>query len=201
MKKTLIILFLAFLSISSYAHQPELASFIYSKTDDGKHIIQLNGALTGIETEIHYTYSKDAYKTPDEFKELVIDHFIKNISFIINEKEVKLINPLVILGHETKLIVEAIDIPDKIESIKLKNTFFKNVPNNKLTVLFLSDNFPKEKYVLNNENHHTIDIRNNDGKWTAKKDNCAMMNLGLTTLIILVLGGGYYMFRRKRTLR
>lgn len=188
------------MSISTYAHQPELASLIYSKTDDGKHIIQLNGALTGIETEIHYTYSKDAYKTPEEFKELVIDHFRKNISFQINEKEVKFKDPLVILGHETKLIVEAIDIPKKIESIKLKNTFFQNVPNNKLTVLFLSDIFPKEKYVLSNENQHTIDIQNKEGVWKAKNENCAKLNFGLTTLIMLVLGGVYYRIKRKRAL-
>ncbi len=188
------------MSMSTYAHQPELASFIYSKTDDGKHIIQLNGALTGIETEIHYTYSKDAYKTPEEFKKLVIDHFRKNITFLINEKEIKYINPVVILGHETKLIVEAIDIPKKIEAIKLKNTFFQNVPNNKLTVLFLGDNFPKEKYVLNNKNHHTIDIQNSDGKWVENTGKCFLLNMGLTTMIMLALGGGYYWFRRKREL-
>ena len=188
------------MSMSTYAHQPELASLIYSKTDVGKHIIQLNGALTGIETEIHYTYSKDAYKTPEEFKELVIDHFRKNISFLVNEKEIKFKKPLVILGHETKLIVEAINIPEKIESIKIINTFFQNVPNNKLTVLFLSDNFPKEKYVLDNKNQHTIDIQNKDGVWVENTGKCFLLNMGLTTLIMLALGSGYYMFRRKKTL-
>ena len=75
MRKTILyIIFLMFLNRESFAHQPEQSILIISQTEDGKYMLQLNSGLSAFEGEINYLYPQKVYKTPEEFKKLVIDH-------------------------------------------------------------------------------------------------------------------------------
>ncbi|MCG9791958.1 hypothetical protein [Flavobacterium algicola] len=158
------ILFLA--SFVSHAHQAEFSSSLLSKTDDGKYILQIASSMTAFQGEIDYIYTQKAYKTPEEFKKLVIDYFNKNVSFIVNGTEVlKFKDPVVLLGHETKLIVEVLNIPEVVNEITFTNTMFKDMSHNKMGLIMLIDNFPKEQYVLENENEQSINLSFEDGIW------------------------------------
>lgn len=189
--RTILISFLALVSVSTYAHKPNLASFILSKTDDGKYIIQLTGALTGFESQINYHFGKNAYKTPEEFRELVINRFTNTTSLFIDGKQIGFKNTIVVLGHETKLLTEAIGIPKNANQIKLTNTFFENTSRNQLITMFILDSYPKQKYVLNNKNKQTINIVFENNKWIknqAESDNFIYYMLLIVGLIALSIG-------------
>jgi len=134
--KVISILIIALMSINLYAHQPDISTSVLSKTAEGQYILQVTSALTAFDGQVDYIYSKGAYNTPDEFKELVIDHFRANVSFIVNQKDtLEFANPIVILGHETKLIVEVKNVPKKIKSVSFKNTMFKDFMLVKIPIL------------------------------------------------------------------
>lgn len=155
-------------SFSGRAHQPELSTAVLSKTDTGKYILQITTSLSAFEGEIDYLYSKNGYKTPEDFKKLVVDHFNKNVFFIVNEKDtLKFGQPLIILGHESKLIVEVLNIPKDINAFYFKNTMFKDMPHNQMAMIMLVDGFPKAQYVLENTNEQTIQLQLEKGTWIA----------------------------------
>mgnify|MGYP003451422948 CR=1 FL=1 len=154
------------MSVSIYAHQPDLSYSLLSKTENGKYVLQISSSLSAFEEEIIYNYSKDAYKTPKEFKELVKKYFDKNVFLIVNEKDtLKFSNPLVLLGHETKFVVEVENIPDNIKSVYYKNTMFKDMHNNQMSVIMLVDGFPNKEYVLKNGNNQTILLEFENNQW------------------------------------
>lgn len=155
-------------SIVCQAHQAEFSSSLLSKTDDGKYILQIASSMTAFESEIDYIYTKKAYKTAEEFQKLVLDYFTKNVSFIVNGTEVlQLKDPMVLLGHETKIIVEVVGIPSNIKEMSYTNTMFKDLSHNKMGLIMLVDGFPKEQYVLENENNQTVQLELQEGTWVS----------------------------------
>lgn len=198
MKKIISLLFV-WISINMYAHQPNLSSFIMSKTNDGKYVVQFVGALTGFEGEVNYNYGKGAFKTPEEFRRLVIDYFSKSTSFMINQQKIKFKSPIVILGHETKLVAEVVGVPKTLKTICLKNNFFKNTSHNKITVLFVLDNFPKGKYILDNKNQHQLNLIYKKGKWQHKRQKRNFIYYGIVVgVLILSFGMGHFIFKQKK---
>jgi hypothetical protein len=175
-------------SFASYAHQPDLSTAVLSKTDDGKYILQITSSLSAFEGEIDYLYSKNAYKTVDAFKRLVVDHFNKNVFLIVNEKDtLKFSDPLVLLGHESKIVVEVLNVPKNINAIYIKNTLFKDMPHNQMAVIMLVDGFPKEQYILENENKQTIQLKLKEGSWVTNESNEIKMKNILYISLFLML--------------
>ena len=157
-------------SLNASAHQSDLSTLMIHKDPSGRYLLQIYTALTAFQQEIEYIYSKDSYKTADEFKALVIKHFEKNVSITFNEgTPCQFGPPLVILGHETKLVTELLNVPEHIESIYLKNAIFKDIPNNQSEVVLVDNRLPTKQYVLNNENKQTIELVLENDKWISVK--------------------------------
>jgi hypothetical protein len=153
-----------------YAHQADLSTSVLSKTPEGKYVLQITSSLTAFEGEIDYLYSKNAYKTADAFRNLVIDHFKKNVFFIVNKTDtLKFARPFVMLGHETKLVVEVLNVPKDLKTVYYKNTMFKDMPHNEMAVIMLTEGFPKEQYILENQNKQEIQLELKEGKWNSTK--------------------------------
>lgn len=170
--KLILIIVCWLMSVVMYAHQPELSTVILSQTEDGKDILQINSALTAFISEIEYIYSKNSYKTPEEFKDLVLDHFNKNVIIILNERDtLRFSNPIVLLGHDTRLIAEVVGFPKNIRSIYIKNTIFKDIPRNQTAVIMLKNGFPTQSYLLTNENFQEIYLTRQNGTWIEKKSH------------------------------
>ncbi len=184
------------MSLKTYAHQTEFASSLLSTTNAGQHILQIAGSLTAFEAEINYVYGKDAYKTPKEFQELVKKHFRNNVFFSVNGKDtLKFINPMVLLGHETKVVVEVQNLPESINSFLYTNTMFKEVPNNKMGVMFLTEGFPKGELILANKNDQTISQVLSDNGWQPREvgtDENSPLNTDMkySSIIFILLGLG-----------
>ena len=133
----LIVLFLVRF-LPSFAHQPDLSTMMLYQDEHGRSFLQIYGALTAFEGEIDYIYSEKSYKTPEQFKQLVLKHFKKNVFFIVNSNDtLRLERPQVILGHEIKVVCEVFGFPKNINEVLIKNTLFMDIPNNKSTVIVL----------------------------------------------------------------
>lgn len=152
-------------SLNASAHNPNTATFILSKATDGNYLVQLDGALTGVEAQINQIYSSTAYKTAEQFESLANEHFVKSLTLSINDQPINLANPSVQLGHGTQFTAELQGVPKTIESIELTNTFFKDLHGNKMSVVFLSDQLPSTTYALDNTNQHHLSLTLTDGQW------------------------------------
>ena len=100
-------------------------------------------------SEIDYVFGKNAYKTPEAFQLLVIRHFKNHCFVIINGDTIKLINPKVILGHETTIFAELQNPPNKYNSMYVKNTLFKNMPNNICELILTIKGVYQKQFILN----------------------------------------------------
>jgi hypothetical protein len=171
------------------AHEPNLSNLmIYEQ--NGKYLLVIKSSLTAFEGEVDYHFKKGAYKSPEEFIKLVIKHFEDNCFVMINEKSIRLIKPKVILGHETTLFAELEIKPGEVNSLFLKNAFFKDVYNNQCEFIFSLKDLPKYQYILNNANKHEITLTTKNNKWIVMEpDNWANKtpNLLLGILVFLII--------------
>jgi hypothetical protein len=176
MKKNVIGFLLLLTSISIKAHQSDLSTVLINQDEKGRCFLQIYSSLNAFEGEVDYKYGKNAYKTPEEFRALVIDHFKKNVLFICNTTDtIKFGKPQVLLGHETKLLVEVFGFPKTISSMYFKNAFFRDTPHNKSSLIILKKGLPNQLYVLNNENKQQIDLVLKNGKWEPTTTNSSLL--------------------------
>ena len=182
-----------------YAHNPDLASLmIYEQ--NGKSILLIKSSLTAFEGEIDYKFGKGAYKTPEEFNQLVAQHFQNNFSVLVNGQAVKFSNVQVQLGHETNLFAELDNMPKTIESFYVSNTVFKDMPNNKCELILALNGFPQKQYILNNENDHEVKLSIAGDRWVVDTTTGTLNftpNL-LLLLTILSVASMIFLVTRKR---
>ena len=188
MKKSVIGFLLLLNSISMFANQPDLSTVLINQDEKGKCFLQIYASLTAFEGEIDYKYSKNAYKTPEEFRALVIEHFKKNVLFICNTTDtLKYGKPIVLLGHETKLVVEVFGFPENIRSMYFKNTMFMDTPHNQSSLMMVKKGLPKQLYILNNENKQQINLVLENEKWESIAANASVSLLVWLSIIGLLL--------------
>lgn len=154
-------------SATAWSHQPDLASIIISKTAEGKIILQINSSLTAFQTEVNYHYGKEAYSSPEAFRKLVIQHFAKTFSIIANENEsLQFINPIVVLGHETKYVTEIKELPTALTSLQINTTFFKEIHNNQAVVALLLADFPAHRnYGISRDTSYQLKLEYLENDW------------------------------------
>ena len=183
----LILLMLAFTPV--HAHSPDLSNImIYEQ--NGKTILLLKGSLTAYEGEVDVHFRKNAYNTPEEFMQLVIRHFKNSCVVIVNNDTVQIVNPRVILGHETTVFAEIANLPDSISSLYISNRFFKEMPNNSGELILTLNGIAQRQYIFNNQNNHEVAFNNDHGKWVIDETPVAMtLHSGLLVWGVLILLG------------
>ena len=170
-----------------FAHSPDLSSMmIYEQ--NGKYFLAIKSSLIAFEGEIDYHFNKNAYKTPEEFQQLVSQHFQKNCLLFINNDTIKFIHPTVVLGHETTVFAELLNVPDKFNSIYVRNTVFKDMPNNMCELILTLKGLPQKQYILTNENKQEVKLRVENDNWEVEETNASFFkssNLLLWSLLFL----------------
>jgi hypothetical protein len=175
---------LLFIAFTANAHSPDLSSvMIYEQ--NGKLLLLIKGSLTAFEGEVDYHFKKNAYKTPEEFVQLVIKHFGNNCLVVINNDTIKFINPQVQLGHETTLFAELEKVPQEIQSCYVKNTLFKDTPNHQSELVITAKGLPQMQYILYNGNNHEVKLSVENEKWIL--DNTGNSFFAKSTLILPIL--------------
>ena len=196
-----ILMMFLLMSNTLFAHQPDLSNIVISRTDNGQVILQVNSSLTAFQQEVNFVNGEGFYKSPEEFRNLVIEHFNSRFSMIINNKDtIQFKNPKVFLGHETKLVTEIIGLPENINTIQLKNTLFKDIYHSQSIVIFLLDQFPTQKFSLGIDNKYQINIAIKDGNWEniiAKKTNSNFKYVGYFTFLLVILAVFFVLKKRK----
>jgi hypothetical protein len=151
----------------------------------------LKSSLTAFEGEVDFHFKKGAFKSPEEFTELAIKHFTANCFVIINGDSIKLINPRVILGHETTIFALLEKMPNEIESIFLKNTFFKDIHNNQCEFIMMLKDKPQYQYILNKDNKQEIALAFENNKWMVlenKDSRLKVMYVFIGGVLLLIIG-------------
>ncbi|QXP70202.1 hypothetical protein H0I29_16535 [Polaribacter sp. R2A056_3_33] len=192
------------MSNTLFAHQPDLSNIVISKTDNGQVILQINSSLTAFQQEVNFVNGEGFYKSPEEFRNLVIKHFNSRFSMIINKKDtLQFKNPKVFLGHETKLVVEIIGLPETINSIQLKNTLFKDIYHSQSIVIFLLEQFPTQKFSLDVDNKYQINLALKKGNWENILEEKMTSNFKYVGYfaILLVISVVFLVIKRKKTVK
>lgn len=167
MRKSVCFILLLLCTNLVQAHQPDLSNLmIYEQ--NGKYLLVIKSSIAAFEGEVDYLFGKNAYKSPEEFQLLVIKHFQKNCDVIINNEHIKLINPKVILGHETTLFAELTNVPKKVNAIYIKNTLFKDMPTNMCEVILTLNGFSQKQFLLNQVNNHEVSLKIENGSWVVE---------------------------------
>jgi len=178
----LILLFLC--ANGAQAHQPDLSNMmIYEQ--NGRCFLAIKSSLTAFEGEIDYLFGKNAYKSPEAFQQLAIKHFQNNCLVIINGDTISFVNPKVMLGHETTLFAELLNVSDKITSIYVKNTVFKDMPSNMCEIILSLKGIKQKQYILDNANQHEVTLKLENNNWMVVENK----NVLLTTPFVFIWGG------------
>lgn len=163
------------------AHQPDLSNLmIYEQ--NGRYFLAIKSSLTAFEGEIDYLFGIDAYKTPEAFQQLVIKHFQNNCFVIIDGDTTRFVNPQVMLGHETTLFAEMMNIPDKPNSIYIRNTVFKDMPSNMSEIILSIKGISQKQYILDNANQHEVKLKLENNNWVVVENK----NLVSTTSYLFI---------------
>ncbi|PWJ56830.1 hypothetical protein CLV98_110141 [Dyadobacter jejuensis] len=184
-------LFLLVMGGACFAHQPNLSSLmIYEQ--NGKKLLVIKSSLTGFEGEVNYRYHKDAFKTPEEFRQLVIQQLQEFCEVVVNDQSIAMKNPQVILGHETTVFAELDNFPDSIQSIYVKNELFVNTPNSLSELILSLKELPQKQVVLSEANQYEVKLKLDNSQWIALEPKLATSNhsnmlvLGAVSIVLIV---------------
>lgn len=153
MKYLVLVIVFFFSTILVRAHQPDISTVMIVQKDDGSWIVQIRAALTAFQQEVRKHYAETPYKTPEEFKAMVINHLQKNLSVeTIDSQPINLENGNVTLGHETNVYFELEGLPTDFEKLMVENTSFSDIFKSKTAFIILKQNFEKKQVMLDENN-------------------------------------------------
>jgi hypothetical protein len=184
------------MSFTAIAHQPDISSTMLIEQSPNTWVLQIRTALTAFEYEVKMKYGENAYKTPEEFKDLVLELIKNNMSIVFNKQKIELANGSVKLGHETSVVFEVIGTSEAIETISVSNRVFTDIHKNQSALLLIKKGVPKEHFVLNEKNEHTILLRYNGSRfidlnnkfWSSKLSYSSIgLFLGISLLFLGIL--------------
>ena len=183
------------------AHQPDLSNLmIYEQ--NGRYFLAIKSSLTAFEGEIDYLFGSNAYKTPEAFQQLVIRHFQNNCFVIIDGDTTRFVNPQVMLGHETTLFAEMMNIPDKPNSIHIRNTVFKDMPSNMCEIILSLKGINQKQYILENANRHEVKFKSENNSWMIVENKYSVLTtsylfIGAGLLVVTIIV--FTISRKKKT--
>lgn len=197
-----LLLWMLCFSWSARAHQPDLSSTILAEQGDGKWVLQIRAALTGFEYEVEAYHGKDAYASPQEFQEQVLDLLRGNVTLRFNDAHVAALGEGELkLGHETYVTFQIEGVPDQVQSLEVTNTSFSNIPRNQSALLVLKKGFAKQQFTLNEENEHTASLKVEEGKLVllaSAPANYAYWPFLIAGVLLISLSIGYSVYKNRQ---
>jgi hypothetical protein len=200
MKKPIYLLFLMLFTTIVHAHKPDLSNFmIYEQ--NGKYLLLIKTSLAAFEGEVDVQYNKNAYKSPEEFKQLLLQHFQKSCLLIVNNDTIKFMNPYVVLGHESTIFAELANLPKNIHTFYVKNHVFKDIHGSQSELILLLNGLPPKQFILNEGNNYTVKLKLDNKNWIVEETthttfgNSKIFFWGLIS--IGVVGIGFMVMNRK----
>lgn len=198
MKKIALVIIFLTTSLLMQAHQPDISTTMLVQQENDTWVLQITGSLTAFQQEVRSHFAETPYKTPEEFKEMVITHIKNNISIKVNNRESLLIleHGFVKLGHETKVVFQVMGIPDSLTSINVTNTAFRDINRSQSALVLLKKGFSKEHFVLNKSNDFALNLNVEDHKFVKQTDNQANFLSTKILLALVVLGLVVFIYQK-----
>ncbi|GHC51165.1 DUF6702 family protein [Ulvibacter litoralis] len=201
MFKKIIFLLCIITTLSAKAHQPDVSTTMLVEKENNTWVLQISASLSAFQQEIKTHFSETPYKTPEEFQQMVLEHFKKNIFIQFNENQMATLSDgYVRLGHETKVVFEVFNVPSEQTSVEIKNSAFKDIHRNQSALVLLKDGFNKEHFILNNANEHTVTLAITTDRFieTAEtKPTYFSSKMLVVSLAILLLVSCFAMVKKK----
>lgn len=193
MFKKFLCLAVLLISLSVKAHQTNISTTMLVEKENNTWVLQISASLTAFQQEIKLHYANTPYKTPEEFKQMVLEHLKKNISFVFNDAAaLQLTDGFVQLGHETKVVFKVDGIPTEQHKLLVINTAFKDIYKSKSALIVLKKGYAKERFVLNEENKHTLALKAKDNKFVVSTtQEASILSYQNLFVILCIIGIGF----------
>lgn len=189
-KSLLIVLCVLCFSFKALAHQSDTSTTMLVQQKDHTWVLQISASLTAFQQEVKTHFSDTPYKTPEEFKQMVLAHIKNNIHISFNgNKEIALENGIAQLGHESKVVFKVSGIPEYIHTATIKNTSFNNIYKSKSALILLKEGFNKKHFVLNDANNHSLSLQVNGNNFVEVTTHTASLFSPIMVMIIIAIVG------------
>ncbi|PHI18501.1 hypothetical protein CEQ90_17630 [Lewinellaceae bacterium SD302] len=164
-------------------------------------VLQVRAALTAFDYVVEDQYGKNAYNTPEEFRQLVLQHVRKNITIHCDNADVAVFKEgRVSLGHETNVTFLITGIAENTKSLNISNTSFSKLPHNQSALMVLKEGYTKKQFILSNDNGHTANLEVGEAEFNLVEASIGKTILPSVSLlfIALALGALSYFFINKK---
>lgn len=199
MKNFILFIVIFMLSVTMKAHQANASTTMLVEKENGTWVLQISSSLTAFQQEVRTHFSDTPYETPEEFRQMVLQHIKNNLHIIFNDnQEITLSNGIVQLGHETKVVFEVFGIPSGIKSVVVKNTVFEDINRSQSSLILLKEGFKKEHFVLNNTNNHMLALRVDGNEFVEIVENdSSLFSSGLILVFIAVIAALFLVYNSR----
>ena len=196
---------LLFFTISVKAHQTETSTTMLVENENKTWVVQISAALTAFQQEIKMHYSETPYKTPEEFKEMVLEYVKRNLEIKLNDNErITLSEGMVKLGHETKVVFEVFGVPQDLKSVFIKNETFKDIHRNQSVLVILKEGFDKKQFILKEANNHQLKLETDGIKFKEVEEqqiSISSLNIILILAVLLAIGFLFHSIAERKKIR
>ncbi len=142
----------------AFSHSTTNSSTILVQGKFGNWVLQIRASLTAFENEVNTRFTIDGYKTPDEFKERVVEFLSENIKISFDKnKPIVFEKSSVKLGHET-VVLFYFNAPYEFKNLEIQNSSFTNIYNSKNALLVFKDGLQKRNFFLDKTNQFKINL-------------------------------------------
>ena len=172
------------LPILIFGHSPSQSSTMLVEGKNKQWTLQIRAALTAFEHEVHEEYTAEGYSTPEEFEELMMALLSRNLTLYINDKEVSLNNPKIMLGHETIVVYEVVPTED-FQTVKVKNTMFQSIYKSKSTFMVLKNGVQRNMFTLDNTNNYAAQVTIENDEFVVMNDSKSAAGISLNALFLI----------------
>ncbi|SEQ53596.1 hypothetical protein [Neolewinella agarilytica] len=203
-RKFSLLLGLLCLSITAYAHQPDLSSTILAEKGDNEWVLQIRASLTAFDYEVKARFGDSAYASPEEFRELVIEHLQREIILRFNDGTITALQDGVVkLGHETTATFHIADVPGEITSLFVRNAAFSNISHNQSALYVVKEGFDRKQFVLKGSNDHSATLEVSGTHFVLAEPGGKAEYLLPMLLLIVGLAGAlaYFAWSRQSSIR
>ena len=205
MKNKWLITLLVLLSFKTRAHNPQVSNI--SITQDAgtkKYSLLINVPLLTCQNELSYSYPSIQIDSlsKNQFQELLLNHFKKNIQFIANNNDTLFIsNGMLSIGHETQLIFELSDLPPVVHSMHLKYVALSSQYDHFAVMQISLADKTTGKFVFNNDNNFELSLINKNNKLVEEeiKSTSSLPGYlfpGVTGVLLII--AGFIFFKRNK---
>jgi hypothetical protein len=167
MKKYIVVFVAGLFSMASFAHDPNTSTTMLVEKENNVWVLQISASLTAFQQEINTHYSETPYKTPEEFRYMVLEHVKSNLHITYNGNEdIRFGKGIVKLGHETTVVFEVFGTPLDIKSAVITNTVFEDIHKSQSALILLKEGFSKKHFMLNDANNYTLALQVDGNEFT-----------------------------------